>query len=125
MAFNGTPEFAAIGGKILVKQGTSSYAQVVEPNVASRGIIVYPFVNSAGGGTITCTIKYQDRLGNDFNILAGLATSAAGPATPLVIYPGITQVANQSLSYVFGGRFHVDTVASGTITYSLSYDDLP
>lgn len=122
-------EFPTVGGKIVVTKGTSSYtmggANDVQPNVGSRGLIAYPFVNSAGGGTVTTNIMFRDRLGNDYAILSTAATSAAGPVTPLVIYPGLLTVANQTLGYPLGGRYYLSTNVSGTITYSLSYDELP
>ena len=124
--YNGGSEFPTVGGAIVIKNGTSSYTQPdVQPNMGGRGLIVYPFVNTAGGGTVTTTVMYRDRLANDFPILSTAATSAVGPVTPLVIYRGLLTVANNTLGYVLGGRYYIKTIVSGTVTYSVSYDEVP
>jgi len=124
--FTGGSDFTTVGGAIVVKNATSSYVQPdVQPNVGSRGLIVYPFVNTAGGGTVTTSIMFRDRFNNDYPILSTAATSAVGPVTPLVIYPGLLTVANNTLGYPLGARYYIKNIASGTITYSVSYDEMP
>ncbi len=125
MSFNGS-DFATVGGGIVIKNGTSSYTMPdVQANVGARGMIVYPFINTAGGGTVATDIMYRDRFNNDYAILSTAATSAVGPVTPLVIYPGLLTVANQTLGYGLAGRYYIKTRVSGTVTYSVSWDELP
>lgn len=113
----------------LVKQGTTSFtvpANQSLQNVASRGVIIFPYVDaSPGGGSVIVTLFYRDGFGNDFPILSTAAISNAGPATPLVVYPGLLTVANNTLGLPLAKNWYIKATVTGTITYSLSYNVIP
>lgn len=64
--------------------------------------------------SMTCTVQAQDSLGNIwYNMLTGAAIVAAGVQV-LTIYPGITAVANVSLSDILPRNFRFNCAITGT-----------
>jgi hypothetical protein len=115
-----TPIVGGQGG-VAVAAGTAATSDVTLTDVAGRSLVVVLSTTTASGGnTVQVTINAVTASGYTYPLVTGVAVATV--ATTLYrIGPGLTAVANLTVSDVLPRKIQIVSTVVGTVAYGIDY----